>query len=69
MQQVPWTAVGSLQQGVRGLQAQLHRKADSYEVIAITGRVDRLERIIREIRTEVASLQRRMQELEAGRVV
>ncbi len=56
MLQAPWTDIGSLQQDVLKLKCSLTRKANTYDIHEISGRVDSLEHSIREIRSLIDEL-------------
>lgn len=59
----PWTDIGRVEGEIQSIHNDLHRKAESYEITTINGKLDSLERTVREISTTVDGIFYRLQEL------
>jgi hypothetical protein len=64
----PWTDIGRLQSEIELVKAQLHAKAEYYQMDSIRHSMDCLECTMREIRSEIAGLCHRLQTLEEDKV-
>ena len=64
----PASGLGHIQGEVHGLQQEVARKANDYDLHSTNSNVDRLERTVRELCFTVDELRARVQELEAYRL-
>jgi hypothetical protein len=64
MMNPPWTGLGRVEYNIQQLQGELGRKAESHEVHSLSGRLDSLEREVREIRAEVDGFRLELQRVQ-----
>jgi chromosome segregation ATPase len=64
MMNPPWTGLGRVESDIQQIQSELRGKSASHEVHTLSGRLDGLEREVREIRSEVDGFRFELQRVQ-----
>jgi peptidoglycan hydrolase CwlO-like protein len=68
MQFSPFTGLGQLQLEVTDVRRMVQQKAESYEIHSVNNRMDSLEHSLRQISSDIAELQHRIEEMQEDKI-